>query len=151
MRNFVKLFLIFVIIASVISLNSCNSIEHEHIYATSWTTDAEFHWHDATCNHFNEVSDKGEHDYVNNVCSVCGYEKITEESSGEEDLSGGEQTQTELFAFTLINDESYVVTGVTDPTVETLDIPAVYNGLPVTEIDKSAFQNLVNVKTVVIP
>ena len=49
---------------------------HEHSYATEWSSDAENHWHDATCKHEEEKSDLAAHTYTNacdTTCDVCGY------------------------------------------------------------------------------
>lgn len=77
--------------------DATNTIENPgsalgHTYSTSWTTDDNYHWHAATCEHTNEVSDKEEHEWGNAVilkqatedeeglarytCSIC---KITKE------------------------------------------------------------------------
>ena len=73
-------------------------LEHKHTFAESWSKDATYHWHSATCEHTTEVSDKVEHDfgeYVSNndattekdgtktrECSVCGYkDTVTAEGS----------------------------------------------------------------------
>ena len=62
---------------------------HYHTYATTWTSDADNHWHAATCNHSTEKTDEATHTYgdftSNNdattakdgtksrTCKVCGY------------------------------------------------------------------------------
>ena len=55
-----------------LSLSACT---HEHQFASEWTSDGDYHWHVATCEHDTEVSEKAEHimDGVN--CSICGYHK----------------------------------------------------------------------------
>lgn len=65
-------------------VSACGS--HTHTFADQWATDATYHWHAATCEHKDEVSDKDEHAFTGNTCSVCGYEKqapspITEDTS----------------------------------------------------------------------
>lgn len=47
---------------------------HSHTYADVWSNDATNHWHSPKCNDTKEVKDKAQHTYVNNVCTVCGYE-----------------------------------------------------------------------------
>ena len=71
---------------------------HDHTFATDWTSDATHHWHEATCEHTTEVSDKAEHsfgEYISNndatteadgtktrECSVCGYkDTVTDDGS----------------------------------------------------------------------
>ena len=37
------------------------SCGHKHSYSTEWSKDATHHWHQATCEHTEEVMDKAEH------------------------------------------------------------------------------------------
>ena len=69
---------------------SIAKLEHTHTFAETWTSDETSHWHAATCEHTEEVSEKAAHtfgDYVSNndattesdgtktrKCSVCGYQ-----------------------------------------------------------------------------
>ena len=49
---------------------------HNHKFAEEWCTDAENHWHTATCKHEEEKSDTAAHTYDNacdTKCDVCGY------------------------------------------------------------------------------
>lgn len=64
---------------------------HTHTFSSDWTSDAENHWHVATCEHTEEISDKAAHSFVKDSvkkvpteeedgiltmkCSVCGYKK----------------------------------------------------------------------------
>ena len=44
-----------------------------HSYSSVWTTDTTYHWHKATCEHTDLVSDKAEHAWnSDNECTVCG-------------------------------------------------------------------------------
>lgn len=43
-----------------------------HSFSTEWTYDNTYHWHVATCEHIDEISDKSEHTYENGRCTVCG-------------------------------------------------------------------------------
>ena len=36
---------------------------HVHTFSSAWSTDASKHWHAATCEHTDEVSDKAEHSF----------------------------------------------------------------------------------------
>ncbi len=61
---------------------------HEHTFSEEWSTDATYHWRNATCEHTDEVGEKGEHAYGEIVvdepatpikkgkghktCTVCG-------------------------------------------------------------------------------
>lgn len=73
-------------------------LEHTHTFAEGWTSDAEYHWHEATCGHTDEVSGKAAHTFgewtvtkeateseegsKERTCSVCAY-KETESISPE--------------------------------------------------------------------
>ena len=46
---------------------------HIHTYSTQWSYDEEYHWHKATCEHINEISERAKHSFVNGVCSICKY------------------------------------------------------------------------------
>lgn len=48
---------------------------HEHTFAETWTTDADYHWHAATCEHTSEVYGKAAHSFENDVCTVCNYQR----------------------------------------------------------------------------
>ena len=51
---------------------------HNHKFAEEWCTDAENHWHAATCKHEEEKSDLAAHTFDNDCdakCNVCGYER----------------------------------------------------------------------------
>ena len=46
---------------------------HKHYYDTKWTTDGEYHWHAALCEHGVEVADKAAHEInAAGYCTVCG-------------------------------------------------------------------------------
>ena len=53
--------------------------EHTHAFAEGWTSDGEYHWHEATCGHADAVT-KEAHTFTNNECSVCGYYKIDQDT-----------------------------------------------------------------------
>lgn len=45
---------------------------HTHIFSKKWDSDADYHWHKATCAHDTEISDKEAHDYDSvGLCKVC--------------------------------------------------------------------------------
>ncbi len=48
---------------------------HEHTFAAEWKSDSTNHWHAATCEHMEEVSDKAAHTFGGDKCTVCGYTK----------------------------------------------------------------------------
>lgn len=68
---------------------------HEHTFSSEWSTDDEYHWHQATCEHTEQVKDKELHDFEIDtekevpatfestgsrtlVCKVCKYSKVVE-------------------------------------------------------------------------
>ena len=71
------------------SLSSCGGSTHTHTFSSEWTYDETNHWHAATCEHKDEVSDKGPHTFSNWIvdidpteddfgsehrdCTVCNY------------------------------------------------------------------------------
>lgn len=63
---------------------------HTHTYATSWTTDANNHWHAATCECTIEGADKEAHvdEDKNGVCEVC--EGATYESTHTHTYASGD-------------------------------------------------------------
>ena len=65
---------------SVCGYTATEAIEklaHTHKFATDWTKDETHHWYAATCGH--DVTDsKAEHSFVNEVCTICEYSRITE-------------------------------------------------------------------------
>lgn len=97
-----KLMLIFLMIVAMFAcafgIAGCSdsgSNGHVHTYSSSWTYDDAYHWHASTCGHSVEVSDKAEHTFEDDVCSVCGYEKgnippVVEEYTVTYDANGGE-------------------------------------------------------------
>ncbi len=82
-----KLFLLAFGFLFLVSLASC----HEHTFSSEWSKDDENHWHAATCEHKDEVSDKAAHTYNDGeitteptyaedgvktfTCTVCGHTK----------------------------------------------------------------------------
>ena len=97
-----KLILIFLMIVAVFAcafgIAGCSNSDgngHVHTFSSSWAYDGTYHWHAATCGHAEEVSDKAEHIFKDDVCSVCGYEKVTIPPATKEyivvyDANGGE-------------------------------------------------------------
>ncbi len=48
-----------------------------HSYSDKWSYDSQYHWHDSTCGHGEEVDGYQEHDFVNDKCTVCLYVEDT--------------------------------------------------------------------------
>ena len=63
--------LIALMMVSAVALAACTE-PHEHEFSKEWTSNSTYHWHKATCEHTSEVSDRGAHNLVNGVCTVCG-------------------------------------------------------------------------------
>ena len=112
-----KIKLIAVISAMVMSFvfAGCQveSDSHEHSFSKEWTSDETSHWHAATCEHTEEVSDKAEHTFgewkttlepteeadgkKERTCTVCSYKE-------EQSIAKLEHTHT--FAETWTSDEA---------------------------------------------
>ena len=46
---------------------------HVHTYASEYTYDSVRHWQKSTCEHDQQTANNEEHNFVDGVCSVCGY------------------------------------------------------------------------------
>ena len=127
-RKIFSILLTVVMLASfVVGASACSPKEdkpseqtHTHTYSTEWSHDETFHWHAATCEHTNEISDKAEHTFVNEICSVCGYEKeadtpVEPENPSEDGLE-----------YTLNSNNTYSVTGIGTCTDTKINIPSEY-------------------------
>ena len=108
---------------------------HEHTFSDQWSNDETYHWHAATCEHTDEVSDKAEHTIENGACTVCSYKQLMES-----------------LEYTLSDDgTAYSVSGIGSITETDISIPSEYNGRPVTSIDDTAFYNRRSLTSVTIP
>lgn len=70
------------------------ALTHTHIFSTEWSGDDTYHWHNATCQHIGEVSEKAVHTWDSGIvtkeptetengikiyaCTVCGRTKTEE-------------------------------------------------------------------------
>lgn len=93
--------------------------------------------HSCACGHsYTEILPMIEHNFVNDVCSICGLKK--------EVFSAG-------LEYKLSDDQTYyILIGIGTCTDTDIIIPSVHEGLPVTEIDSMAFSGNNSVKSVVI-
>ena len=72
-KVFTLLFCLLIVITAFVG---CESEEvHTHTFADEWRYDENNHWHHSTCEHTDEVSEKGAHvdEDSNDICDVCGY------------------------------------------------------------------------------
>ena len=77
-RKILLVLLIFMVtIICTVGLVACSDdmLEHEHTFSTTWSHDETYHWHAATCEHKDEMKDREEHTFEDDVCTVCGYER----------------------------------------------------------------------------
>ena len=84
---------IFLLLLTVLLVTGCNG-NHVHDYSSDWTSNETEHWHQAVCEHKDEVSDKSPHTWDGGVvtvnpteetvgektytCTVCGYSRSEE-------------------------------------------------------------------------
>ena len=75
----------------LLTLSACGADAHTHTFSSDWSKDAEYHWHAATCEHTEEVSEKAKHTWNEGrvvtpatchsvgvkefACTVCGQTK----------------------------------------------------------------------------
>ncbi len=81
-------------------LVGCGEKEHIHTYSTQWSYDATYHWHSAICEHTEEVKDKEMHEFIDDKCIVCGYEKIVT-LTVTFDANGGEFDDGDTVSYTV--------------------------------------------------
>lgn len=107
-----------------------------HRYDEEWDCNEGYHWHNAICEHKDEIDGKEEHDFKNGeTCSTCNYTI---------DYTKGLSYKAEH--------DTYTVDGIGDAVgVTDLVIPSVYNGKYVTSIENGAFDNCESLVSLVIP
>lgn len=93
MKRFLSVFLSIMIVVAMLGLVACDNVPtdtHTHTFATEWSKNDTEHWHAATCEHTDEVSDRAAHEFNVEVtrtataeqageavytCKVCGFSK----------------------------------------------------------------------------
>ena len=93
MKRFLSVFLSIMIVVAMLGLVACDNVPtdtHTHTFATEWSKNDTEHWHAATCEHTDEVSDRAPHEFNVEVtrtataeqageavytCKVCGFSK----------------------------------------------------------------------------
>lgn len=99
----------------------------DHTYSTEWSYDATYHWHGATCEHTDSVSDRAEHSFDSDKsCIVCGYssaEDPTKPYTITYKLVEYNQLQGDTYLLTLSIDNSMNPTGFSSTKEEPLYHP----------------------------
>lgn len=97
---------IIVVLALVMAFTMCFGVliaceeKHEHTYASEWSKDSTGHWHAATCEHTDEIKDKGSHSFKPieganaETCEICGYSQATTPNPGPDTPNPGPDTPT---------------------------------------------------------
>ena len=93
MKNKIKFFAVISAMVMALAFAGCqaDSDSHEHSFSSDWSSDATNHWHAATCEHTEEVSEKTAHTFgerkttveateeaeckKERTCTVCSYTK----------------------------------------------------------------------------
>lgn len=156
----------------LITQAACSENANEETgYNGRWYFDAEYHWRDP-----DEDGDdwRGPHNFINDVCNLCGYSRRTgtiepnpdNPSGGDpsDGPSGGGQGPNQSgqgdpvvdgLSYTPLYGEDTTVgysVGVGDKKSDaTIAIPAEYNGKPVVAIDDYGFKGVSSLKTITIP
>ncbi len=126
-------------------------LPHTHTFASTWTSDEEFHWHDATCEHTNEVSGRAAHDYENGVCGTCNHAHENHNfANGACTVCGAPQPMADRLAYEPAEGGGYTVTGIGEAQGTEIIIPATHEGEAVVAIGDEAFMGE-EIESVVIP
>lgn len=114
----------------------------KHNYSTKWTQGSTTHYHEAICG-CSRINDAASHDFNDEgVCQTCGY--VYGEEQQHQDALNGQN-------FVIVADgDSGTVTAL-DTTDTEVEIPAYYEGKPVTAIAAGAFKGNTTLTSIVIP
>lgn len=81
MKKKLTVLVLALVFALSLTLAAC---AHTHTFSEDWAHDQTHHWHTATCEHTDEISDKEEHDFGTNGICKCGFRKDeVEKSNGD--------------------------------------------------------------------
>ncbi len=123
---------------------------HTHTFASTWTSDEEFHWHAATCTDTNEQKDRAAHDYENGICSTCKHAHENHNyENGECTVCGLPQPATDGLAYEPA-DGGYTVIGIGEAEGTEIAIPATHEGEAVVAIGDKAFLGE-EIESIIIP
>ncbi len=130
---------------------------HVHAFSDKWSYDDEYHWHDATCGHDDQVKDREEHTVENwneiipatkfeegkaeGVCTVC-HATVTKtiETLPLNDSDYEEIFEFKLHAATTKTDAYYEIISYSG-NFKTIIIPTKYKNIPVKSIGSTVFNN----------
>ncbi len=72
-KRYILIAVLCLVMALSVVFAACNEEpKHEHTYSESWSSDENYHWHPATCEHTDAVSGKSAHTpNAEGLCSVC--------------------------------------------------------------------------------
>ncbi len=102
----------------------------------TYTATAKFEGKDYTDQKTETINATGHGNWNDNVCGNCGYD------------AGGSKGLNMVWN---AGNETFSVNGIGDCTANDIEIPATYNGYPVTEIGASAFKNYTNLHSIILP
>ncbi len=150
------------VVGTVACLAACRG-EHTHTFATDWSSDADFHWHTATCKHTEEIKDKAPHTFTDDfnetkhwqICSVCESKKDEAEHTFVNGVCGcGYVDPSARLIYTLSGNE-YTVSvnqaALEDKTFTSLEIPKEYEGKQVRRIAENGFNGAKYLESITLP
>ena len=154
--------LLFVVLIVILLFISCVlEPKHEHTFSTEWSSDANYHWHAATCEHTNQTKDKAPHTWNAGVvtnensqttenlmtytCTVCGITKTT--------TFPPNTTNSNIeYVFDITSDGVITIkSGYKDCLPENLIIPSEISGIVVKAIGNYAFDGCSGLTSITIP
>ena len=114
MKKYLSIVISMMLVVALLGMVACDVVPsdtHQHTYATEWSTSDTEHWHVATCEHTDEVSDRAAHDFNVEVtrvattgeageavytCKVCGFSKAeTLNYADHQHIIGWDRTRAE--------------------------------------------------------